>query len=566
MENKGLTFHFEWHSLLRDVLVNFWIVVLCVAMAFMGCYIARRTFRKPEYSCSATVVVRGASNSSAFMATKTDKEKAAMLATVLAQPSLKQKAAESLGREVFDGTLAAGVYGTTNLLSLSVTADTPEDAFLLTEAVLAVCPDFVRLIYSDVVMTVLKNPAMPLKSIEGIPSSKMALIVLATAAVGLGAVILLSMLRDTVKDEDSFHREIDAELIGTIEHEQKTKSLKEAIKDRIHKKKHGLILFNRRHRTSLHFSESFQKLAMRLSYLKRTEGHSVFAITSVAENEGKSTVTANIALALASRGHRVLLLDADTRRPALAKLLSLEMPKASEFNRYISGEITLEELKFHRYRKSSLYLGLNSHSHRDLPDAVRNERLRALVELYRNAVDFILFDTAPLSADSYVTNLCGFVDETILVVRTDAAYTAAVNDAVLSIREVGGKLCGCVLNDVWPEFSLLGQMGADESGYYNRRHYYGLRGYDRYSKYNKYGYGKYGKYGKYDKYDKYDKYSKYEKYNKYSKYERYSKYEKYDRYGRYAAYSYGDGYGKYGEMANPFEDDEKETGKEERDE
>ncbi len=534
MGNRGITFHLELHSLLRDIALNCWIIVLCILMAAMGCYVAGQTIWTPTYSCSATLIVRGSSNSSGYMASKSDKEKANMLATVLVQPTLKAKAAESLGMDDFDGTLSAYVYENTNFLVLNVSADTPEKAFKLIDSVIHVCPEFVKLIYTDLVMTMLKNPVMPTKAVGGVTFSRELAIIGAAALAGLGAIVALSILRDTVKDEETFRREIDAELLGTIEHERKKSTLKEKIK----RKKRGLLLYESRHHTTLHFTESFQKLAMRLVYIKRGEGHNVFAVNSVSENEGKSTVAANIALALASRGQRVLLLDADTKRPALAKLFSLEIPDNAEFNRYLSGEIELDDLHFHRYRKSTLYMGMNSHAHRDVPDAQRNERLHALVEKYRNSVDFIIFDTAPISADSYVTNLSTFVDETIVVVRTDAAYCAAVNDAILSIKEVGGKVCGCVLNDLWPEFSLLGQMGVDETGYYGHRYSYGLRGYDKYSKYKR---------NAYNKYEKYDRYSKYTKYGKYSKY------------GKYAAYGYGDGYGKYSELDNPFEENESNT-------
>ena len=83
------------------------------------------------------------------------------------------------------------------------------------------------------------------------------------------------------------------------------------------------------------------------------------------------------------------------------------------------------------------------------------------------------------------------VDYTILVVRTDTAYTSDVNDAVATIKEVGGHMGGCILNDVYPEFNLFSMAGISETGFK-----YGLR-YGRYN--NKYGgYGKYGKYGRYE--------------------------------------------------------------------
>lgn len=75
----------------------------------------------------------------------------------------------------------------------------------------------------------------------------------------------------------------------------------------------------------------------------------------------------------------------------------------------------------------------------------------------------------------------------MLVVRSDVASVAAVNDAVTVIENVGGSVAGCLLNDVYPDFSPLGLRGLDEGGSYYGR-YYGR-------------YGHYGRYGKYEAYD-----------------------------------------------------------------
>jgi hypothetical protein len=82
-------------------------------------------------------------------------------------------------------------------------------------------------------------------------------------------------------------------------------------------------------------------------------------------------------------------------------------------------------------------------------------------------------------------------DQTILVVRTDTAFSSDINDAVATIKEVGGHMAGCILNDTYPDFNLFAMAGTGESGFR-----YGTR----YGKYSRYGnkYGKYGKYGRYE--------------------------------------------------------------------
>ena len=74
-----------------------------------------------------------------------------------------------------------------------------------------------------------------------------------------------------------------------------------------------------------------------------------------------------------------------------------------------------------------------------------------------------------------------------LAVGNDVVTASSLNDALVTLHEVGGDVLGCVLNDVYPEFSFAGINGFDEGGYY-----YGKK-YDKYGKY-----GRYSHYGKYD--------------------------------------------------------------------
>jgi Mrp family chromosome partitioning ATPase len=89
------------------------------------------------------------------------------------------------------------------------------------------------------------------------------------------------------------------------------------------------------------FTENYHKIANRIEYIHRTEHSKVFLVTSLAENEGKSTTIANIALALAERGSRVALLDMDFKKPAIHKIFSLVNTDTHDFASLVSGKISL---------------------------------------------------------------------------------------------------------------------------------------------------------------------------------------------------------------------------------
>lgn len=500
MENKKLTDNItiELHSILRDVLRNLWVVVCAAVMGLMIVYVIETSMYTPEYTSKATLVVNSKmGNNTASTNITVSSEMANVFAEVFVQPSMKSRAAKYAGNSSFNASISAGTLADTNILEVSVTSSNPEKSYQLLCAVLAVYPEISDSVFANAVIDIIKMPAMATAPSNHMEEMNKNLIVSGLTLVAFAVIVILSIFRDTVKDEEAFKNKIDAKLIGSIPHERKRMKLSEIIK-----KKKKALLINESIFVSLKFSENFYKIAAKIEYLNHRYGSKVFAITSVAENEGKSTTASNIAIALAHRGNKVLLLDLDQKKPALYKIFEAQPGENSEFGDLLAGKIRSEDFIFRRYKKTSLFLAINTKAHKGHSKYVEDGTAMRIINALKERVDFVIIDTAPISVDSGVTNLVKYIDKTMMVVRTDTVYTTGLNDAILTLNEVGADFAGCILNDVYPEFSFLGQSGFDEGGYYSRR-------YGRYGKYN--GYGKYGKYGKYDRYSRYGRYAAYER-------------------------------------------------------
>lgn len=476
----------DFYSILRDLKRNFWVVVLAALIGIMSSFVVQHNMYVPEYTSKATLVINSKiGNSSTSTSMSASNQIAGVFAKIIVQPSMKNKTAEFL-EESFDAAISAKVLSNTNILEVSVTAKSPDKAYRYLNAVLKVYPEISDSIFTNAVIEILKMPYMPKSPSNYMPESNKLIIAAGITAAVLAVIVFLSIMRDTIKNEEAFEDKIDSKLIGTIPHEKKRISLK----DRLAKKRKALLI-NESIFVSLKFSESFHKISTKIEYMNHRHGSKVFAITSVAENEGKSTVASNIAISLANRGNRVLLLDLDTKKPALYKIFEAEPKENAEFGDLVSGKIKASDYEFRRYKKTRLFLAINTKSHKGHERFIENGTVFKILDYLKNKVDFVIIDTAPLSVDSGVTSLVKYADKTLMVVRNDVVHTAAINDAVLTIKDVGGEFGGCILNDVYPKFSFFGQTGFDEGGYYNR--YYG-----RYS-----GYGRYGRYNKYSKYKNY---------------------------------------------------------------
>lgn len=472
-ENKIM---FDWHSVFKDVLKNIWVVVLAVLIGWMGIFIATNSVYSPEYTSTATIVVNAKGGSSSGSLYGVSTEMAEIFSKVFVDPTMKDKAAEHLQKPSFNGTIDAKVLTDTNFVQLEVTSDSPQTSYELLTAVLEVYPELSESIFENAVINTIKYPSMPKAPSNSVSSENKTLVLGLCAGVTLVAIVVLSMFRDTVKNEAIFNSKIESKLLGVIPHESKKKSFK----DRLKRKEKGLFIDSNAF-ISLRFAESFHKIAAKIEYMNARSGDKVFAVTSVAENEGKSTIASNIAVSLAHKGNKVILVDLDGKKPALYKIFGAKYIEKAELGKLLNGEIKRSEFRLRRFKKTSLSLAINVNTYDDNHLWIENGVAKDIITALKEQVDYIIIDTAPISVDSTVTDIAKFVDSTLLVVRTDRVRASAINDAILTVNEVGGNLAGCILNDVYPEFAFFGMAGAEDGGYYYTKGKYGKNyGYNRY--------------------------------------------------------------------------------------
>ncbi len=470
----------EWYSIIRDLLRNLWVILLAAIIGVMGIYIASYSVYSPEYTATSTLVVTAkSSTSNPYSLVGISSEIAEVYTNVFEQPIIREKAAAHLQRASFDGKVTATVLSETNLMSVNVTSSSPQTSYELLSAVLKVYPEVSDNIFDNATISVIKQPSMPHSPSNSITSQNKLLVAFGCALFTAVLIAVFSVFRDTVKNEDAFNSKVESKLIGTIVHEDKRMGLR----DQIHKKKKALLIHSNAF-ISLKFVESFHKIAAKLEHNNRRCGDKVFAVTSVAENEGKSTAASNIALSLADRGYKVILFDLDAKKPALYKIFGESYDEYSELGELFENKIKYGDFKLRKYKKSSLYLALNTKPYTTYHSWIESGAVEKVISALKTKVDYIIVDTAPFSVDASVTDIVKIVDKTIMVVRTDVVTAPSLNDALATLKEVGGNVIGCVLNDVHPEFAFFGFNGFDEGGYYYGKRY---GTYNRYSHYGNYG-------------------------------------------------------------------------------
>ncbi|MEE1049993.1 MAG: AAA family ATPase [Clostridia bacterium] len=466
--NKG-KISLDYYSILKDLWRNLWVVLLSLIIGAMGIYIVERSVYEAEYTATATVVVsaKGSSTNTSAMY-NVSSEMATVFSKVFSEPAMRKAAAEHLGHEKFDGRVAASVLTDTNFINISVVSDSPRKSYELLNAILQVYPNISEEVFKNSVITILKHPSMPSSpSSVGLQHSSIK-ILLIVAFISIFAIVALSVFRDTVKNEREFNDKINGKLLGCITHEIKANS----IKDLFSKKKKGLLIDGDAF-ISTKFIESFNRIVAKIEHQKKKDGSKVFAVTSFAENEGKSTVSANLALSLARKGNRVLLMDMDGKKPALYKLFGCSYIENAELGSLFNGDISRRNYKLRRYKKTNLYLAINTRAYANTYRWIESGVAKSTIKALKGMVDYIIVDTAPISVDSSVSEIIKMADKSILVVKTDTVETGTINDAILTIKEVGDNFAGCILNQTHPDMPMTTLTGAGDDTMYFRGKYYG---------------------------------------------------------------------------------------------
>jgi capsular exopolysaccharide synthesis family protein len=170
-----------------------------------------------------------------------------------------------------------------------------------------------------------------------------------------------------------------------------------------------------------------------------------FLFTSAAAAEGKTTMALHFAAMLATKGKRVLLVDAHWRRPSLGRSFGVaERPGLGDVIETGEGH----PAPVQDSRLPQLFVLPAGTRNADLLDGAARERLGAFLQRQRSEFDFVLLDAAPTASGPDVLLLNPTVDGVLLVVACDRTQRAQVAAARSAIEARAGKLVGVILNRV----------------------------------------------------------------------------------------------------------------------
>ncbi len=372
----------------------------------------------------------------------------------------------NLTYDFIDKSISVETVASTNAIELYVKTESPDVSYNIAKAVVDVYADVVEQIYPNAQLNVCETP---IKATQ--PEVDRSTLVIATISAVFGVlvycvfVLIIFIIRDTVKSADELSEKLHIPVLGSVQFvTNKNKTTK------------GLLIADRK--IGFSFIETYKAIRTKIENNSARTGNKVYLVTSACENEGKTTVSANVALSLAENGKSVLLIDADLRNPSVSKILSL--PEAG----YGLANVIKEEASItdaiKLVKSFNLYVLADRKPVSNPAELLSMKSTEEIIQGIREEFDYIIIDTAPASVVTDASIIAGFADAAIIVVREDNSPFARIRMSVEDIDSNGAEIVGCIFNADTESTIKTGRYGS------------------RYGKYGKYGrYGRYGRYGNY---------------------------------------------------------------------
>ncbi|MFO1006815.1 MAG: polysaccharide biosynthesis tyrosine autokinase [Planctomycetaceae bacterium] len=204
------------------------------------------------------------------------------------------------------------------------------------------------------------------------------------------------------------------------------------------------------HRPRSQSAEAFRGVRTYLLAATRGEGHRIVLLTSPEPGDGKSTMSSNLAVALAQTGKSVLLIDADMRRPTVKRLFGLKNKMGlSDLLDEVPQDVN-ECIESVTFEGSTLDVMTSGECPIDPGERLMSNRMESLLSTLRERYEWIIIDSPPVLAVTDSATLSRLVDGVILVVRMNGRTRMGAIRAAETLRTLGANILGLIANGIDP--------------------------------------------------------------------------------------------------------------------
>jgi polysaccharide biosynthesis transport protein len=319
--------------------------------------------------------------------------------------------------------------------------------------------------YED--MRLVQSAEVPIVPVKPNKLLNIGLSILIGLSLGIGMAFFVEYLNNTINTAEDIERYVQLPALGAIPSLQTLTRKRQKLLTGNRSPGEGTALALAQselvsaHESVSTFSESYR--ALRTSLLLSSAEHApkTMLVTSSHPAEGKTTIVANTAISLAQTGARVLVLDADMRRPRCHKILSLKNDLG--LSTYLSREIAVDRV-IQPHETPNLHVITAGPIPPNPSELLSSLKWRVLIAELEARYDHIVIDSPPVIHVTDALIISPYADGVVLVVKGGHTPREAVQRAKQALQDVNAKILGVVINGV--------NLHSESYYYYNYKYSY----------------------------------------------------------------------------------------------
>lgn len=430
-----------------------WILVSLCGLICIGAAAALTWAATPQYTSTARLFVSTSSSSDdnqALQGGQFSLQRVKSYANLLTGEVIARRVVEKLDLAEDPRVLASQISATaavdTVILTVNVIDPSPERAQKLANAV---SEEFVAYVAeletppgkdeATIKATIVDPANKPGAPVSPNPKRNLALGLILGLLLGAGIAVLRETLDSTIKSSKQLDDLIDAPVLGAIGFDSAAVDTPLVT---------SLDTYAPR-------TEAFRVLRTNLQFVDPDQDHKVFVVTSSLPSEGKTTTAVNLALVLAEGGERVVLIEADLRRPKVSEYLRLE--QSVGLTTVLVGRVELKDA-LQPTSHPNLTVLASGATPPNPAELLKSKAMSGLLQELREEFDIVLIDSPPLLPVTDGALIAAQVDGALLVVRHGKTTVDQVGAAQDRLESVGAHTAGVIL-------SMVKSSSSDAYGY-----------------------------------------------------------------------------------------------------
>ena len=442
--------------ILEIILSKKLLIVLILLFSILFGYAYSYYYKKPEYKSSVTILLVADENKTNKELTQTDLNinngLISTYSSIAKSTNVVQKTIENLELNMSASSLQKKIdakqIDSTQFLKISVTNANPELAKNIANELANVFTQQIKEIYNLQNISIVDEAEVESTPCNVNHMKDIIMFAFAGLFLAMVSVVAIFMFDDTIKSEEDIEKNVKLKAIGTLP---------------VDKEKNELIVKNN---PKSQIVESIKTIRTNILY---STNKNAILVTSCKQDEGKTWVINNLAVAFAQTGKRVILVDANLREESNKNDI-FEIDKGEGLSDFIKeiSEDNLDNLqKSRNYIKETKILNLHILQNGTIPpnpvELVSSRNMQKIIKLLKNMYDVVLIDGTSSIMVSDSIALSSMVDSTILIAENKKTKINDLKKVKKLIEDVHGNILGVILNKAQTQ---KGKYYGKKYGYY----------------------------------------------------------------------------------------------------